>query len=124
MSTRNELFTQFEALGGNRAAAKRMSNDQLREAVEAARAEKERADATALQLAVEDSPEIRNRDKLRHPLQVAPGGSLICARGMLGPGDEVRPDDGEIAKLVAHGKVVTGPGFVKSMLEHSGAARE
>ena len=139
MSVRNDLITELESLVGAHVDVKGLSNDQLKEAVGKARAEKEAADEAAAaeaaqrgaadsegkraQSEVQDSPEIPKGYKFKYPLQVAPGIGIHCRRGLLKPGDEVKPGDGEIAKLVARGKVLTGPGFEESMLHQPLAAR-
>lgn len=135
MSTRNDLLTELEALLGEvPEEAKKLSNEKLEEAVNQLRERKEAADKVAAaevakkaatdqaakitQAKVQDSPQIPQGYKFKHPLQVAPGVSIVCRRGVLDgdEGTEYLPGDGETRKLVAHGKVLTGPGFNESML--------
>lgn len=120
MSIRNDLLNELESLTGSYPGAdvKKLGNDELEALVEKTRAEKEATDQAALAVVAQDTPEIPKGYKFRYPLQVAPGISIHCKRGLLKQGDEVKPTDGEIGKLVAHGKVLTGPGFEESMLGH------
>jgi hypothetical protein len=56
--------------------------------------------------------------KVRHPYQVAPGKALTTMRGVLGPGDEMRPTDcsggvEQLDHLVAKGYLLKGPAPAK-----------